>query len=89
MTITRCPRCQRHCFTDAVECPECALVFESGVLIRQANAKEKSFITKSYALFASLLVIVVVILMLVQIYEYRNGTGLFSSLVTDCNRSLV
>ena len=89
MTITRCPRCQRHCFTDAIECQECALVFESGVLIRQSNAKEKSFITRSYVLFGTLLLIVIAVLMLVQIYEYRNGTGLFSSLVTGCNRSLM
>ena len=57
--------------------------------MRQANAKEKSFMTKSYVLFATLLLIVIAVLMLVQIYEYRNGAGLFSSLVIGCNRSLM
>jgi hypothetical protein len=77
MTITRCPRCQRHCFTDAIECQECALVFESGSLNRQANAKERRFLTRSYVLFASLLLIPVVTLFVVQINDYRSSTGLF------------
>jgi uncharacterized membrane protein YvbJ len=77
MTITRCPRCQRHCFTDAQECQQCALPFEPGLLNRQANAKESRFVTKSYMLFASLLLIPIVTLLVVQIYDYRNGTGLF------------
>lgn len=66
MTITRCPNCQRHCFTDASECQKCALVFEPGLLNRQSDAKEKKFLTKSYALFAGLLAIPV-ILVVVQV----------------------
>jgi uncharacterized membrane protein len=77
MTITRCPRCQRHCFTDAGKCQQCALVFEPGVLNRQANTKERKFVIRSYVLFAILLLIPVVILLVVQIYAYRNSTGLF------------
>ena len=77
MTITRCPHCQRHCFTDATECQECGLVFEPGLLNRQSDAKERRFVTKSYVLFAGLLLIPVVTLLVVQIYDYRNGTGLF------------
>jgi hypothetical protein len=61
MTITRCPRCQRHCFTDARECQECALVFELGLLNRQSDAKEGRFLTKSYVLFAGLFVIPVIL----------------------------
>ena len=61
MTITRCPHCQRHCFTDARECQECALVFEPGLLNSQSNAKERRFVTKSYVLFAGLIVIPVVL----------------------------
>ena len=57
MTITRCPRCQRHCFTDARICQECALVFEPGSLNRQSDAKERRFVTKSYLLFAGLFLI--------------------------------
>ena len=56
--------------------------------MRQANAKEKILMTRAYVLFATLLLIVIVVLMLVQINEYRNGTGLFSSLITAC-RSLM
>ena len=61
MTITRCPRCQRHCFTDAIECKECGLVFEQGLLIRQSNAKERRFLSNSYVLIAGLLLIPVVL----------------------------
>jgi hypothetical protein len=78
MTITKCPRCQRHCFTDAGECLECALVFEPGALNRQADAKERRFVSKSYVLFACLLLIPVLILLAVQVNDYRHGTGLFS-----------
>ncbi len=77
MTITRCPRCQRHCFTDAAECQQCAMVFEPGLLNRQANTKERRFVIKSYVLFATLLLIPVIILLVFQISDYRNGTGLF------------
>lgn len=61
MTITRCPRCQRHCFTDARECQECVLVFELGLLNRQSDAKERRFLTRSYVLFAGLFVIPVIL----------------------------
>ena len=61
MTITRCPRCQRHCFTDAEECQECALVFEPGLLNSRSDAKERRFVTKSYVLFAGLFLIPVIL----------------------------
>ena len=67
MTITRCPRCQRHCFTDAEECQDCALVFEPGLLNSRSDAKEQRFVTKSYALFAGLFVIPI-ILAVVQLF---------------------
>ena len=53
------------------------MVFEAGLLDGQADAKEKTFVTRSYVLFAGLLLIPVIALLAVQIYDYRNGTGLF------------
>ena len=72
MTITKCPQCQRPCFTDATECQQCATLFERGLLNRQANDKERRFVTKSYALFAGLFLIPVVALVV-------NFSGLFGS----------
>jgi hypothetical protein len=80
MTLTNCPRCQRRCFTDAIECEQCGLVFPPGILNKKAQAKEKDFLVNSYLLFASLLTIVAGALLLLQIYDYRNGVGLFGSL---------
>ena len=67
MTITRCPRCQRHCFTDARECQQCGVIFEPGLLNKQSVAKEKKFVIKSYVLFAGLMLIPVTSLVVIQI----------------------
>ena len=67
MTITRCPRCQRHCFSDAIECQECALVFELGSLNSQAIAKERKFVARSYVLFGGLFLIPVIAFVVAQI----------------------
>ena len=37
------------------------MVFERGLLIRQSNAKERKFLTRSYLLFASLFLIPVIL----------------------------
>ncbi len=80
MTLTNCPRCQRRCFTDAIECEQCGLVFPPGILNKQVEASEKQFLNKSHLLFASLLTIVAAAFVLLQIYDYRNGVGVFSLL---------
>ena len=80
MTLTKCPRCQCRCFSDGVECRRCGLTFPPGILNKQVEAKEKIFFLKSYLLFASLILIVTGVLLIVAISDYRNGTGLFSSL---------
>jgi hypothetical protein len=53
------------------------MVFETGLLDGQANAKEKRFVTRSYVFFAGLFLIPILILLAVQINNYRNGTSLF------------
>ena len=80
MTLTKCPRCQCRCFTDGVECRQCGLIFPPGLLNEQVEAKEKSFVLKSHLLFASLLLIVTGVLLVLAIYDYRTGIGLFSSM---------
>jgi hypothetical protein len=80
MTLTHCPRCQRRCFTDAIECEQCGLVFPPGILNKQVEASEKQFLTKVHLFFASLLTIVAAAFVLLQINDYRNGVGLFTTI---------
>ena len=53
MSLTRSPCCNHLCFSDAATCPWCEQAFESGALERIAIAGEKAFNSNAYAIFVS------------------------------------
>ncbi len=68
MSLTRCPHCGRHCFTDAATCPSCALTFLPGELLAESSAQEKAFRWKSNAVFiAAFLIMLLGFLFFVQL----------------------
>jgi len=70
MSLTHCPNCSRPCFTDAASCPNCLQTFQPGLLEAAAVAEEKVFSAKTNALFFSLFVIWVAVLMSFQLQVY-------------------
>ena len=74
MSLTHCPNCSRRCFTDAASCPNCLQSFRPGLLQASAVAEEKAF-EKTNALFFSLFVIWVAVLMFFQLQAYLVRTG--------------
>ena len=66
MSLTHCPNCSRRCFTDAASCPNCLQTFQPDLFHAAAVAEEKAFSTKTNALFLSLFVIWVAVLMFFQ-----------------------
>ena len=77
MSLTKCPNCHRHCFTDAASCPSCGKTFQPGLLQAQVIVKEKVFSTKANTLFLSLFLTVLAVLVFVELQVYLNGVGLF------------
>src|SRR4030095_1141315 len=77
MSLTQCPNCHRHCFTDAASCPSCGRTFPSGGLEAQAVAKEKAFSRNSITLFLSLFLSILAVLVFVELQVYLTGVGLF------------
>ena len=75
MGLTQCPNCHRRCFTDAVSCPNCFRAFQPGVLQAYAVAEEHAFSAKANALFLSLFVIWLAVLMFFQIQAQLDGIG--------------
>jgi hypothetical protein len=75
MSLTHCPNCSRRCFTDAASCPHCLQTFRPGLLQASAVAEEKAFNAKTNALFFSLFVIWVAVLMFFQLQAYLDRTG--------------
>jgi len=75
MSLTHCHNCSRRCFTDAASCPSCLQSFQPGVLQASAVAEEKAFSAKTNALFLSLFVIWVAVLMFFQLQAYLHRTG--------------
>jgi len=53
MSLTRSPCCHHLCFSDAAMCLWCGQAFESGALQRVAIAGEKAFKRNAYAIFLS------------------------------------
>jgi hypothetical protein len=76
MSLTRCPSCRRHCFTDAASCPSCQKVFQPGVLLAQFVAKENAFSRKASALFLAAFLTLLAALVFVQLQAYSNASGL-------------
>ena len=56
MSLTRSPCCHHLSFSDAAMCPWCGQAFESGALERVAIAGEKAFKRHAYAIFLSMFV---------------------------------
>ena len=75
MGLTQCPNCSRRCFTDAASCTKCFLTFKPGVLQAYALAEEKSFSVRTNALFLSLFLIWVAVLMFFQLRGFLDATG--------------
>ena len=74
MSLTNCPNCSRRCFTDAVSCPNCLQNFQPGLLHASAVAEENAFSAKTNALFLSVFVIWLAVLMFFQLQAYLDGT---------------
>ena len=53
MSLTRSPCCHHLCFSDTAMCPWCGQAFEAGALERIAIAGEKAFNRNAYAIFLS------------------------------------
>ena len=53
MSLIRSPCCHHLCFSDASMCLWCGQAFESGALERIAIAGEKAFKRNAYAIFVS------------------------------------
>ena len=75
MSLTQCPNCRRRCFTDAVSCPNCFQTFQPGSLQAYAVAEEKAFSAKTNALFLSLFVICLAVLLFFQLQPHLDGIG--------------
>ena len=70
MSLTQCPKCRRRCFTDAPACTNCFLTFEPGLLQSYAVAEEKALSAKTNALFFSLFLIWLAVLLFSQLRGY-------------------
>jgi len=70
MSLTQCPNCRRRCFTDAASCPNCLQAFRPGVLQAHAVAEETAFSANTNALFFSLFVMWLAVLMFFQLQAY-------------------
>jgi uncharacterized membrane protein YvbJ len=75
MSLTQCPNCGLRCFTDAASCTKCFLPFNPGVLQAYAVAEEKSFSVKTNALFLSLFLIWLAVLLFFELRGYLGATG--------------
>lgn len=79
MSLTQCPDCHHLSFVDAATCPNCSQVFAPGVLHAIAVAEERGFRRKYRALFLTLLLVVLGVLLLVVLQDYANSRGLFDA----------
>ena len=67
MSLIHCPNCSRRCFANAASCPNCLRTFQPGLLQASAVAEEKAFSEKTNALFLSVFLISVAVLILFQL----------------------
>jgi hypothetical protein len=75
MILTQCPNCHRRCFTDAASCLNCLQTFQPGLLQAFAVAEEKAFNATTNALFLSLFVLWVAVLMFFPLQAYLDRTA--------------
>lgn len=75
MSLTQCPNCHRRCFTDVASCAMCFQIFRPGLLQEHAVAEERAFTAKTNALFLSLFVIWLAVLMFFQLQNYLDGVA--------------
>ena len=73
MNLTSCPNCHRRCFTDAASCSNCSQTFQPGLLQAYAVAEEKAFNARTNALFLSLCLIWLSVLLFFQLQAYLDG----------------
>ena len=67
MNLTRSPCCHHLCFSNATMCLWCGQAFESGVLERVAVAGEKAFKRNAYAIFLSVFLGLLAVLIFFQL----------------------
>ena len=67
MSLARSPCCHHLCFSDVATCPWCGRAFEAGALERIAVAGEKAFTRNAYAIFLSVLLGSVAVLLFFQL----------------------
>ncbi len=72
MSLTQCPNCHRGCFTDAASCSGCRQNFQPGLLQAYAVNQEKAFSAKANALFLSLFLTWLAVLVFVQLQAYLH-----------------
>jgi hypothetical protein len=68
MNITKSLCCHRLCLTNALSCPHCGKSFQPGALDAKADAENKAFDRKGYAIFLAAFLILPPALFLVQRY---------------------
>ena len=67
MSLTQSPCCHHLCFSDAAMCPWCGQSFKTGALERMAIAGEKAFNRNAYAMFLSVFVGSLAVLLFIQL----------------------
>lgn len=72
MNLVNCPACDNLCFTDCKSCAGCGREFQSGTLQTKADAEDKAFMRKSYAIFLVAILILLGALVFVVLGGYSN-----------------
>jgi hypothetical protein len=67
MNLTRSPCCNRLCFSSTAICPWCGHAFELGALERAAIDREEAFKRNAYAIFLSLFLGSLAVLLIFQL----------------------
>ena len=60
MSLVKCPKCRRLCFSDAYACQSCSHEFNAGELRAKLAAENKAFDRKCYGVFVILLLLVLI-----------------------------
>jgi hypothetical protein len=67
MSLTRSPCCHHLCFSDVATCAWCGQTFESGALERVAIKGEQAFKRNAYAIFVSVSLASMAVLLFFQL----------------------
>jgi hypothetical protein len=73
MSITKCPRCGRLCFSDALSGHSCAVAFQAGELSANVAAEEEAFNRKWDLIFIAALAVLLAALVFVGLRRTREA----------------